>query len=93
MKTGVKGFPITHTNRYRQCNVVDINNLCGRGCNAIFSGTGCDKSKLLYLAPSVEEYLGLYYAALKDNRFYEQNGQITVFRNIPQELCGSVTVT
>lgn len=68
-KTGVKGFPITHTNQYRQASFIDINNICGRGCNAIFSANGYDKSMFIYVAPSLEEYLRSHYLALKEDRY------------------------
>lgn len=92
-KTGIKAFPITHTNRYRQANFIDINNLVGRGCNAIYSATGWDKSNILFLANSLEEYLSQHYVALRDDRFFVHQGEITVFRKNPVELGGSVSVT
>ena len=82
-KCGVKAFPILHTNRYRQASFVDINNLLGRGHNAIFSITGCDKSTLLLVANSLEEYLSTHYQTLVEDRYYMQNNEITAFRKLP----------
>lgn len=64
-KTGLKVFPITHTYKYRQANVIDLNNIIGRGCNALYSATGQDKSQLLYVASSLEEYLRNHYYNLR----------------------------
>lgn len=92
-KIGVKSFPITHINKFRQVTFVDINNLCGRGCNAVYSASGNDRSQLLMVASSVEEYLSSHYQALKQRRLYEQGGVITSFRKHPQEVGGSVAVS
>jgi hypothetical protein len=82
-----------HTNRYRQASFVDINNLLGRGPNAIFSITGCDKSNLLCLAPSLKDYLENHYQTMLEDRYFMQNNEITAFRKMPMEIGGSTTVT
>jgi hypothetical protein len=65
----------------------------GRGCNAVYSITGCDKSNLLLLAPTLENYLSTHYQTLVENRYFMHNNEITSFRKYPQEIGGSVTVT
>ena len=93
IKCGVRAFPIMHTNRYRQASFVDVNNLLGGGHNAIYSITGCDKSNVLRLAPSLLEYLQNHYQTLVEDRYFMQNNEITAFRKIPLEIGGSSTVT
>lgn len=65
----------------------------GRGCNAIYSATGIDKSTILYLAPTLEEFLAQHYQTLSNDRFSLSNGEISEFRKNPAELFGSTTVT
>lgn len=36
-KCGIKAFPFTHTNKYRQITFIDIDNVLGKGCNALYS--------------------------------------------------------
>jgi hypothetical protein len=87
-------FPICHINRYRQCTFIDINNTLQRGCNAVYSGTGHDKSTFTYLASSLEEYLAEIYNSLRYNRHQlYADGSISVFREDPLELGGSSTIT
>jgi hypothetical protein len=79
LKTGIKGFPFTHTNRYRQCNFIDLNNTFGKGPNTVFSMTGTDKSHVLLVAPNIETYLQRHYNLLKDDNLFIQNGEIHQF--------------
>jgi hypothetical protein len=82
-----------HTNRYRQASFVDINNLLGRGPNAVYSITGCDKSNVLCLAPTLQDFLENHYQTLVEDRYFMQNNEITGFRKIPREIGGSTTAT
>lgn len=82
-----------HTNRYRQASFVDINNLLGRGSNAVYSITGCDKSNVMCLAHSLLDYLTGHYQTLIEDRYFMLNNEITAFRKIPMEIGGSTTVT
>ena len=93
IKCGVKAFPIMHTNRYRQASFIDINNLLGRGSNAVYSITGCDKSNVMCLAPSLLDYLTSHYQTLVEDRYFMLNNEITAFRKLPMEIGGSTTVT
>lgn len=70
VKIGIKAFPILHTDKYRQASFIDINNVMGRGVNAVYSATGYDKSVILFLAPSIEEYLRQHCASLMEDRFF-----------------------
>lgn len=65
----------------------------GRGCNAVYSITGCDKSNVLLLAPSLENYLSQHYQTLVEDRYFMHNNEITAFRKYPQEVGGSSTIT
>ena len=56
-KCGIKAFPITHINRYRSCDFVDINNVMGQGHNYVYSITGVDKSQVLSYGVELKTYL------------------------------------
>lgn len=60
-KCGIKAFPFTHTNKYRQITFIDINNIFERGCNAVYSIQGVDRTSALYLFESPEAYLTLHH--------------------------------
>lgn len=92
LKTGLKCFPFTHTNKYRQCNFVDLNNYFGRGPNAILSITGTDKSQALFIAPSIESYLSKHCQLLKEDRLFVHQGEIQSFYKDPLENFGSVSI-
>ena len=70
LRNGIKVFMLTHINKYRQATFIDINNLFGNGCNALYSIIGNDKSQLLYLMPSLELYLQSHYNTIKNNGFF-----------------------
>lgn len=93
LKTGIKCFPFTHTNKYRQCNFVDLNNYFGKGCNSVLSITGTDKTHALYVAPSIEAYLARHYQLLKDDNLFVHNGEIHSFLRNPLDNHGSVSVS
>lgn len=69
-KTGLKTFPIFNTNRARLLNFIDINNICGNGCNGVYSVTGVDKSQIIYISPDVESLLLYHYQQLKNNAYF-----------------------
>lgn len=92
-KCGVKGFPFTHTNKYRQVTFIDINNIFGRGCNAIYSLSGLDKSYAMYAFDSPLGYLQLHFNTLKGKKFFVNKGELSIFRKNPEEFFGSTTIT
>ena len=59
----------------------------------MYSVTGVDKSNLIYVAASIEEYLAQYYDILRNDRLFVHDGEISAFRSDPTEICGSVTIT
>ncbi|CDW87006.1 UNKNOWN [Stylonychia lemnae] len=93
LKTGIKGFPFTHTNRYRQCNFIDLNNTFGMGNNTVFSMAGTDKSHVLLIAPNIETYLSRHYSLLKDDNLFIHNGEIHQFTKNPLVNNGSVSTS
>ncbi|CDW76718.1 UNKNOWN [Stylonychia lemnae] len=92
-KCGILGFPFTHTNRYRQVTFIDNMNQFGRGCNAIYSVQGVDRTQAMYVFDSPETYLTLHYNVLKGDKLWCNEGEISVFRKDPKDFFGSVTVT
>ena len=55
----------------------------GRGCNAVYSASGHDKTHFMFLSASLEEFLAEQYLNLRDNRYYLDGKNISVFRNNP----------
>lgn len=91
-KAGIKCFPFSQINRYKQCYIVDLNNLFGKGCNAIISVTGYDKSMALFVAPSIEAYLGRHLELLKNDMLFVHKGEIHSFTKNPIDSKGSISV-
>lgn len=92
-KCGIKAFPITHINRYRNCEFVDLNNEIGLGHNHVYSITGVDKTHVLSYGVELKTYLELYKNCLEYQKFNVHNGEITPFMTNPRESDGSVTIT
>ena len=44
-------------NSYRSIDFIDINNNLGKGCNALYTLSGIDKSTFLYNYASLEDML------------------------------------
>jgi hypothetical protein len=72
---------------------VDLNNYFGKGCNAILSITGTDKTFALFVAPSIEAYLTKHYNLLKEDKLFVHNGEIQSFLRNPLDNYGSVSVS
>lgn len=72
---------------------MDVNNLFGRGCNALYSINGIDKSHAMYVFDSPEEYLTLHYNLLRNDALWTHQGELFVFRKDPELFYGSTTVT
>lgn len=86
-KCGLKAFPLTHTNRYRQLNFIDINNTFGRGYNQLYSITGVDKTHVISYGIDLEYYLRYIRDSLKAKKYYVDSSQeLTIFRKDPREL-------
>jgi hypothetical protein len=74
-------------------NVIDLNNVYGKGHNAIISITGTDKSMGMLVAPSVEAFLTKHHNLLKEDNLFVQKGEIHTFTRFPTDQTGTVSVS
>lgn len=92
-KTGLNMFPFAHTYKLQQITCVDIHNEMGRGSNACYSICGLDKSHVMYAFPSIEDYISTQSYLLATDSFQVIDGEVSMFRNVPETMYGSTTVT
>ena len=78
-KFGFNCLPLTHTDKYRQATFVDIDNVFGKGTNAMMSITGVDKSHAMFVMKNPLLYLTTHHQMLMNDDFQVIDKEITVF--------------
>lgn len=73
-------------------SVIDLNNIFGKGHNAVVSITGTDKSMGLLIAPSIEAFLTKHHNLLKEDNLFVHNGEIHSFPRCRIDANGTVQV-
>lgn len=47
----------------------------------------------MYLAPSIEDLFTRHYFNLKNDKYFNDNGELSVFKKNPIDNFGSITIT